>query len=70
MKSLGSASNNLKALYVGKRPTPTKFKNNEFLMNFFFQSNDKDPHTLFDKRNTIKTIKRCLIKDCNKRIAT
>ncbi len=71
MKSLGNASNNLKALYhVGKRPTPAKFKNNKFLMKNFFQSKGKDPHTLFDKRNTIKTTKTCLIKDCNKKIAT
>ncbi len=43
-----------------------------------FQSKGKDPHTLFDKRNTLKKTKICiyckkighLIKDYNKRIAT
>jgi hypothetical protein len=78
MKKLGSASYSLNALYVGKRPTPTKFKNNKFLMKNSFQSKGKDPHTLFDKKNTIKTTKTrfyCkkighLIKDYNKRIAT
>ncbi len=70
MKSLGNASNNLKVLHVGKRPTPAKFKNSKLLMKIYFQSKGKDPHTLFDKRNTIKTTKTCLIKDCNKKIAT
>jgi hypothetical protein len=67
----------LNALYVGKRPTPAKLKNNEFLNKIFFQSKGKDPHTFSDKRNTIKTTKTCfyskighLIKDCNKIIAT
>jgi hypothetical protein len=35
-----------------------------------FQSKGIDLHTFFDKRNTIKTTKTCLIKDCNKKIAT
>jgi hypothetical protein len=65
MKSLGNASNNLKLLYVEKRPTPAKFKNNKLLMKISFQSKGKDPHTLL-----IKTTKTCLIKDCNKKIAT
>jgi hypothetical protein len=43
MKSLGNASNNLKALYVGKRSTPAKFKNNKFMLDLllfyvFFES--------------------------------
>jgi hypothetical protein len=50
MKSLGSVSDSLNALYVGKRPTPAKFKNNKFSMKYFFQSKGKNPHTLFDKK--------------------
>jgi hypothetical protein len=47
---LGNASDNLNAFYVGKKPTPAKFKNDKFLMNNYFQSKGKDPHTLLDKK--------------------